>query len=241
MLGVILDPWEDRFLNYAVPLAGVPTVPVEGTSTSFPVRRVYCVGRNYAAHAREMGHDPEREPPFFFMKPADALAPDGGTVQYPPKTEDLHHEVELVAAIGTGGSEISQDDALTHVFGYAVGIDLTRRDLQALAKRFSRPWEAGKVFDQAAPISRIRRAEDIGHPIEGRIWLSVNGEVRQDGDFAQMIWSLPEIIAHLSHLFSLAPGDLIFTGTPAGVGALERGDEAIAGAEGVGELEITII
>ena len=227
-------------MDFAVPYAGIPGVPVEGTKSPFPVRRIYCVGRNYAAHAREMGHDPDREPPFFFMKPADTVVPEGGTVLYPPGTKDLHHEVELVAAIGTGGSGIVRSDALSHVFGYAVGLDLTRRDLQALAKRLSRPWEVGKVFDQAAPMSRIRRAEDIGHPAEGRIWLATNGEVRQDGDLSQMIWSVPEVIAHLSGLFTLAPGDLIFTGTPAGVGSLEPGDEVKAAVEGVGDLEVTI-
>jgi fumarylpyruvate hydrolase len=228
-------------LDYVVPFSGVPTVPVEGTTPPFPIRRIYCVGRNYAAHAREMGHDPDREPPFFFMKPADTVAPGGGDVRYPPRTADLHHEVELVAAIGAGGSDIARGDALSHVCGYAVGIDLTRRDLQALAKGLSRPWEVGKVFDQAAPMSRIRQAEDTGHPTEARIWLAVNGEVRQDGNLSQMIWSVPEVITHLSSLFTLAPGDLIFTGTPAGVGALERGDVVKAGVEGVGELRITIV
>lgn len=227
-------------MEYAVPFAGVPVVPVEGTSSAFPARRVYCVGRNYAEHAREMGHDPTREPPFFFLKPADVLTPSGRAVQYPPKTAELHHEIELIAAIGRGGAEIPQTEALCHVFGYAVGIDLTRRDLQAEAKRLSRPWEVGKVFDGAAPISAITRAEESGHPASGRIWLAVNGETRQDGDLSQMIWSVPEIVSELSTLFTLAPGDLVFTGTPAGVAPLVRGDRVTGGIDGIGSIEIEI-
>ena len=223
-----------------MPFAGVPVIPVEGTSSVFPARRVYCVGRNYAEHAREMGHDPTREPPFFFLKPADVLTPSGRVVQYPPKTVDLHHEIELIAAIGRGGAEISQDDALRHVFGYAVGIDLTRRDLQAEAKRLSRPWEVGKVFDGAAPVSTITRAEESGHPVSGRIWLAVNGETRQNGDLSQMIWTVPEIVSELSTLFTLEPGDLVFTGTPAGVAPLVRGDRVTGGIDGVGSIEIEI-
>lgn len=230
-------------MDYAVPHGGVPTVAVRDSELAIPARRVYCVGRNYADHAREMGHDPDREEPFFFMKPADSLVvcgTEGASVAYPPKTADLHHEIELVVALGAGGSDVAPADAEHLVFGYAVGIDLTRRDLQGEAKERRRPWEVGKSFDGAGPISPIVPARAIGHPAKGRIWLSVDGDVRQDGDLAQMIWTVPEIIGHLSGYFSLAPGDLIFTGTPAGVGPLQRGDRVNGGIEGIGELAVTI-
>jgi fumarylpyruvate hydrolase len=217
-----------------------PTVAIEGSTDRYPVHRIYCVGRNYAAHAREMGNDPDREPPFYFMKPADAVVPGGGPVAYPPRTSELHHEVELVAALGKGGSNVAPAEALELVFGYAVGIDLTRRDLQAEAKKQGRPWDTGKSFEQAAPISAIRPAAAIGHPAAGRIWLAVNDELRQQGDIADMIWSVAEAIAELSTYYVLAPGDLLYTGTPSGVGAVARGDRLRAGIDGVGELEITL-
>jgi fumarylpyruvate hydrolase len=231
-------------MDYAIPFGGVPTIAVRESDLTFPARRVYCVGRNYADHAREMGHDPDREEPFFFMKPADSLVvcgPEGGRIAYPPKTTDLHHEIELVVALGEAGRDIAPGDAERLVFGYAVGIDLTRRDLQGEAKERRRPWEVGKSFDGAAPVSPIVPAQTIGHPSKGRIWLSVDGAVRQDGDLAQMIWNVPEIIAHLSDYFSLAAGDLIFTGTPAGVGPLARGARIQGGIEGVGEIALTIV
>ncbi|MDH4109523.1 MAG: fumarylacetoacetate hydrolase family protein [Gammaproteobacteria bacterium] len=217
-----------------------PALDVAGVQGRFPVHRIYCVGRNYAAHAREMGNDPAREPPFYFMKPADAVVPGGGRVTYPPRTADLHHEIELVVAIGRRGADIPAATALEHVFGYAVGIDLTRRDLQADAKQHGRPWDTGKSFEQAAPVSRIHAAAAIGHPGTGRIWLTVNGELRQEGDLADMIWNVAEAIAELSTYFTLAPGDLLFTGTPAGVGAVARGDRLHGGVEGVDEIEIIL-
>jgi fumarylpyruvate hydrolase len=215
-------------------------VPVQGGGL-FPVRRVYCVGRNYAAHAREMGGDPSREPPFFFTKPADALVTGGADTPYPPATENLHHEVELVLAIGQGGADISVETALAHVFGYAVGLDLTRRDLQEQAKAARQPWDMGKGFDASGPIGMIVPAMSIGHPSEGHIALQVNGETRQSGDLDDMIWPVPEIIAALSRLVRLAPGDLIFTGTPDGVGPLARGDSLRGEIAGVGLVETRII
>jgi len=218
-----------------------PRIPVEGSEHSFPVHRIYCVGRNYAAHAREMGNDPDREPPFFFMKPPDAVVAGGGDIQYPPRTSNLHHEVELVVAIGKGGQDISADDALEHVFAYGVGIDLTRRDLQMDAKKAGRPWDTGKSFEQAAPVSFLHPVADIGHLTKGRIWLSVNDELRQEGDLGDMIWSVPEAIAELSTFFTLAPGDLLFTGTPAGVGAVVKGDRIVAGIKCVDEISVRIV
>jgi fumarylpyruvate hydrolase len=205
------------------------------------VHRIYCIGRNFAAHAREMGHDPEREPPFFFQKPADALLPNGGDFPYPAKTSDLHFELELVVALGKGGVNIEATQALDHVYGYAVGIDMTRRDLQAEAKKLGRPWEVGKAFEKSAPCSAIVPASQIGHPSKGSIWLTVNGKTRQRGDLSQLIWSIPESISYLSSFFTLAPGDLLFTGTPAGVGATQRGDRLQGGVDGVGEIEIRVV
>jgi len=216
------------------------TVPIAGTDDEFPVRRVYCIGRNYGAHAREMGHDPDREAPFYFMKPADALVPLPETIDYPPRTADLHHEIEMVVAIGKSGASISPDSALEHVFGYAVGIDLTRRDLQAEAKSLGRPWDTAKGFDQSAPISAIYPVANIGHPASGRIWLALNDEIRQLGDLNELIWGVGEAIAELSTLFELKQGDLLFTGTPAGVGAVERGDRLSGGIDGIDEIEIII-
>ena len=213
-------------------------VPV-ANDRPFPVRRIYCVGRNYAAHAREMGHDPDREPPFFFMKPADALTEDGSTLPYPPATAELHHEVELVVALAKGGTNIPEDKALECVFGYTVGLDMTRRDLQGEAKKKGRPWDTGKGFDHSAPIGALRVASSIGHPVNARISLSVNGVNRQDGNINQMIWNVPETISYLSGLFELQPGDLIFTGTPDGVAAVGPGDELECAIEGIATLNIT--
>lgn len=221
-------------LAFAVPPR--PVVPVAGASTLFPVHRIYCVGKNYAAHAREMGTDPTREPPFFFSKPADALVGDGARVAYPSRTANFHHEIELVVAIGGEGREVTREAALGLVYGYAVGNDLTRRDLQARAKDKGQPWDVAKGFDESAAISAIRSVSEVGHPQRGRIWLAVNGTVRQDADISELTWSVPEIIAELSTLFTLRPGDLIYTGTPAGVGALHRGDRIEGGVEGVGSL-----
>jgi fumarylpyruvate hydrolase len=216
------------------------SVAIEGDARRFPVRRIFCVALNYAAHAREMGKNPDREPPFFFTKPADAIVADGSVIPYPSKTENLHHEVELVAAIGTGGADIDPSRALEHVFGYAVGIDLTRRDLQTAARNLGRPWDFSKGFDRSAPVSSIQPASAIGHPSRGRIELSVNGALKQQGDLADMIWGTPDIIAFLSNYVALAAGDLIFTGTPAGVGPLKPGDEAAGSIAGVGAVALAI-
>ncbi len=226
--------------DYVIDPPPQSVVPVAGDGGFFPVRRVFCVGRNYADHAREMGHDATREPPFFFMKPADALVIAGADTPYPPATADLHHEIELVVAIGAEARAVSADEALARVWGYAVGIDLTRRDLQAEAKKLSRPWEMAKGFDASAPIGDLVPAATIGHPSAGRISLSVNGTLRQEGDISDMIWPVPEAIAYLSGLVTLMPGDLIFTGTPAGVGAVGRGDRLEGAVAGVGSIGTTI-
>ena len=217
-----------------------PCIPVVGTDDSFPVRRIYCIGRNYAKHVAEMGYDVKRSSPFYFAKPADAVVMSGATIDYPPRTANLHHEIELVVAIGKAGSDVAASEALEHVYGYAVGIDLTRRDLQMVAKDKGRPWTTAKGFDQSAPISAIHRASRVGHPTAGRVWLAVNGKIRQDAGLNELIWSVAESIAELSTLFELAPGDLLFTGTPAGVGPLEPGDEVTGGIEGLDEIQITI-
>jgi len=227
-------------VNYVFPLWPQPALPVVGTDLRFPIHRIYCVGRNYAAHAREMGADPEREPPFFFSKPADALVAEGGLVPYPPATTSFHHEIELVVALARGGREIRADQALDYVFGYAVGLDLTRRDLQTAAKKVGQPWDMSKGFDHSAPCSALVPAGVIGHPAEGRISLSVNGILRQQGNLAELIWSVPEVIAALSRLITLAPGDLIFTGTPEGVGPVVRGDRLEGAIDGIGILRVTI-
>lgn len=216
----------------------VVSVPIEGRTDVFPVRRILCVGRNYAAHRREMGGD-DRDPPFFFAKPADAIVPPGRDVAYPPKTSNLHHEIELVVALRGGGKDVAVAEALDLVFGYAVGVDMTRRDLQNAAKDKGQPWDASKGFDASAPISPIKPWS--GPPPQGRIQLSVNGAARQDATVADMIWATAEIISEASKLWTLAPGDLIYTGTPEGVGPLVRGD-AVAGAiEGVGQLAFKVI
>jgi fumarylpyruvate hydrolase len=218
-----------------------PSVPVIGQKGRFPVRRIYCVGRNYAAHAREMGKDPEKEPPFFFLKPADAIVPEGGNVHYPPGTQNLHHEIELVVALHRGGSSIPAARALDHVYGYAVGLDMTRRDLQMQARDMGRPWDFGKAFDESAPITAIYPVSSHGHHSAGAITLKVNGELRQSGDLGDMIWNVPDTIAFLSNYYTLKPGDLIFTGTPAGVGAVKQGDVLVGAVEGLAELKVTII
>ena len=225
-------------MSYVIDPAPVTTVPVAGESAVFPVGRIWCVGRNYADHAREMGHDPDREPPFFFSKPANAAVP-GGTLPFPGQTKDLHHEVELVVAIAKGGKDIDQADALNHVYGYAIGLDMTRRDLQAEFKKAGRPWELAKGFDESCPISPIVPVSQIGHPTQGKIEITVNGKVQQTGDMNQMIWSVPEAIAYLSRFVALLPGDLIMTGTPAGVSAVKPGDTMRGTCEGVGEVEVT--
>ncbi|MCC6656975.1 MAG: fumarylacetoacetate hydrolase family protein [Rhodocyclaceae bacterium] len=216
-----------------------PSVPVAGSESRFPVRRIYCVGRNYAEHARELGGNPEREPPFFFMKPAEAILV-GERMDYPPRTADLQHEIELVVALARGGRDIPAGAALDCVFGYAVGLDMTRRDLQAELKAKGRSWEMGKAFDQSAPVSPIVPAARCGHPRRGAIDLKVKSRSRQHGDLADMIWPVAEIIANLSGYVTLLPGDLIFTGTPAGVGPVQRGDLLEGEIEGVGRLELTI-
>jgi fumarylpyruvate hydrolase len=216
-----------------------PALAVAGASRLFPVRRVWCVGRNYIEHIREMGQD-ERAPPFFFAKPADALAPDGSVVPYPPLTKDLHFEVELVVALKDGGRNIAPGRAVDLIYGYAVGIDLTRRDLQIASRDVKRPWEIGKAFDASGPCGALRPASEIGHPAKGRIHLSVNGTVRQDGDLEQLIWTVPEIIAQLSTQVAVAAGDVIFTGTPAGVGAVVPGDKLRGEVAGVGSVTVTM-
>ena len=218
----------------------IPSLAVEGTTSRFPIRRVFCVGRNYSEHAREMGHDPDREPPFFFMKPADAVVAAEGSIAYPPLTQDLHHEVELIVAIGKDGVDIAPQDALGHVWGYAVGLDLTRRDLQGVAKKAGRPWEWGKAFDQSAPATPLVPVSRIGHPDRGLIWLDVNGAERQRGDLADQIWSVKDVIAYISQSVALKAGDLIYTGTPAGVAALQPGDVLTGGVEGIGQFSLTI-
>ena len=221
------------------------TVPVAGSDALFPVRRIYCVGRNYAAHAREMGFDPDREPPFFFCKPDNAIVvvPRGQTVSitYPSRSTDFQHEIELVVAIGKAGRDIPVEQALDHVYGYAVGLDMTRRDLQAEAKKLGRPWCIGKGFDESAPIGPLRRAEECRLDAHTRIALDVNGKPRQASTLGKLIWSVPEIIEHLSKAWELAPGDLIFTGTPEGVAAVDVGDTLSAHIDGVGTLEIQIV
>jgi fumarylpyruvate hydrolase len=222
--------------NYVIDLGPLPSLKVEGSDARFPVARIYCVGRNYADHAREMGHDPDREPPFFFMKAANSVVESGATIAYPVGTKDVHHEIEMVVAIGKGGKNIPVEKALDHVWGYAVGLDMTRRDIQGEAKKLGRPWEMGKSFDESAPVSALIPTSKIGHPAKGAIWLKVNGQVKQQGDLAMQIWSVPEQINYLSNLITLQPGDLIFSGTPAGVGPVKAGDKLEGHVDGVGEL-----
>jgi len=227
-------------MNYAFPVSKVPSVPIAGIDLEFPVHRIYCVGRNYAEHTREMGFDPEREPPFFFTKPADAIVATGANIPYALATQNLHHEMELVVAIGKDGVDIPREAALEYVYGYAAGLDMTRRDLQLAARDKGRPWDVGKAFDQSAPVSAIHRASEIGHPTTGAIWLKVNDETRQSADLKDLIWPVPDVIAFLSGLFTLRPGDLIFTGTPAGVGPVKPGDRLLGAIDGVDQISITI-
>ena len=227
-------------MGFVIPEPTIPSLPVSGESDRFPVHRIYCVGRNYAAHAIEMGHDPDREPPFFFQKNPDTLLPSGSVFPYPSRSNDVHFELEMVVALKAGGRDISIDAALECVYGYAVGLDMTRRDLQGEAKKLGRPWEVGKAFDFSAPCSAVVPCARIGHPERGAVVLEVNGETRQKGDLSHLIWKVPEMIAYLSGLFTLAPGDLIFTGTPAGVGAVRPGDHLHGYVEGVGEIEIEV-
>jgi fumarylpyruvate hydrolase len=222
-----------------IPAPKVASIPVAG-SGQFPVRRIYCIGRNYAAHAVEMGHDPDREPPFFFQKNSSNLDPSG-EFPYPPKTSDVHHEVELVVALKSGGTNIPVDRALDHVWGYGIGLDMTRRDLQGEAKKLGRPWEIGKAFERSGPVGPLHPVSETGHPTVGRIELKVNGALRQEGDLNQMIWKVPEMIAYLSEYFELAPGDIIMSGTPAGVGAVVRGDTMEASIEGLGTLTVRVV
>ena len=219
-----------------IPTIIAPSVAIAGTSDRFPVRRIFCVGQNYADHAREMGSDPDRQEPFFFSKPADAVVANGSTLPFPPKTEDLHHEVELVIALGAGGKDIAVEDAAATIFGAGVGIDLTRRDLQATAKKAGRPWDMAKGFDRSAPVGALTPGVPAA---SGTIALAVDGNTRQSGDLSMMIWSVPEIIATLSTFVELAPGDLIFTGTPAGVGPIQRGQTVRATIDGYEPLEVT--
>lgn len=227
-------------MSYVFTPAPIPTVPVKGHDDRFPVRRIFCVGRNYAEHAREMGFDPDREPPFFFTKPGDAIVMDGAEIPYPPITNNLHHEIELVVAINKAGQNIKEADALDHVYGYAVGLDMTRRDLQLSMRKIGRPWCWGKAFDNSAPIGEITPVAECGHLAAGSIWLDVNGVRRQEGDLNQLIWSVPEVIAYLTQSMAIAPGDLIMTGTPAGVGAVVAGDKLSGGIDGLGSLSISI-
>jgi fumarylpyruvate hydrolase len=227
--------------QYVIEPVALPSLAVEGDARRFAVNRIYCVGRNYADHAREMGHDPDREPPFFFMKPASAIVTDGANMQYPSLSNDVHHEIEMVVAIGKGGANIAADKALDHVYGYGVGLDMTRRDLQGEAKKMGRPWDTGKAFDQSAPCSALVPVAQCGHPAKGSIRLTVNGEVRQEGDLNQLIWNVPDTIAYLSTLFTLQPGDLIFSGTPAGVGPIKKGDVLVGEVAGLPVLKTQII
>ncbi|WEK28731.1 MAG: fumarylacetoacetate hydrolase family protein [Candidatus Pseudomonas phytovorans] len=232
-------------MTYLFEPAATTSLPIAGSDQRFPVRRVYCVGRNYAAHAREMGFDPDREPPFFFCKPADAVVPvaDGQTLElpYPAETSNYHYEIELVAAIGKGGRNIAQEQANEHVFGYAVGLDMTRRDLQMKMREMGRPWEIGKAFDASAPIAPLYPASEVGHPAQAGIWLQVEGQDRQRSDIDKLIWSVPETIAYLSRFFDLQPGDLIMTGTPEGVGPVVAGELMVGGVDGLGQIRVRVI
>jgi fumarylpyruvate hydrolase len=227
-------------MPHVIPQWSQPALAIAGSSDTFPVRRIFCVGRNYVEHQKEMGGD-GREQPFFFIKSAHSLVAGGGDVHYPPKTANYHYETEMVVAIAKGGRRIDAAKANLHVFGYAVGFDMTRRDLQQLGKDHGRPWDFGKDFDEAAPCGTLAPAARIGHPAKGAIWLNVNGKQRQRADLADMIWSVPEQIAYLSEFYTLEPGDLIYSGTPAGVGPVNPGDELHAGIDGVGELKVKIV
>ncbi|MEM6933678.1 MAG: fumarylacetoacetate hydrolase family protein [Pseudomonadota bacterium] len=226
--------------TYVIDRPKIVALPVRGTEAVFPVRRVYCIGRNYAAHTIEMGGDPDREPPFFFQKNPDNLDPSG-TFPYPAHSSDVHHEAEMAVMLKSGGIDIPVGRALEHVYGYALALDMTRRDLQGAQKKMGRPWEIGKAFERSAPVGPIHPASEIGHPAEGAIVLRVNGEIRQEGDLNQMIWKVPETIAYLSSYFALAPGDVILSGTPSGVAAIARGDEMELSAVGLGSMTVKVV
>ncbi|MEI8034198.1 MAG: fumarylacetoacetate hydrolase family protein [Betaproteobacteria bacterium] len=226
-------------MTYAIEFAGPVSLPVVESQAVFPVGRIYCVGRNYAEHAREMGHDPDREPPFFFMKPADAIVMNGARIAYPSMTKDLHHEIEMIVAIGKGGKDIPVEQALSHVFGYGVGLDMTRRDVQGEAKKMGRPWEMGKAFDESAPCTALKPVSMVGHPAKGAITLKVNGVLKQSGDLSEMIWNVPETIAYLSKMITLRAGDIIMSGTPSGVGPVQKGDRLEGHVAGVGDLSVS--
>jgi fumarylpyruvate hydrolase len=226
--------------NYVIEPTAIAALPVAGSDRQFPVHRVYCVGRNYAAHAVEMGHDPNKEPPFFFQKNPDNLDVSG-KFPYPPASSDVHHEIEMMVALKSGGTDIALDRALDCVYGYGVALDMTRRDLQGKAKDMGRPWEVGKAFEASAPCGALVPAERIGHPTQGAVWLEVNGERKQTGDLNQMIWKVPEMISYLSGLFTLMPGDVILSGTPAGVGPINRGDVLRGHVDGVGDIEVRVV
>ena len=231
---------EGSMPKFAIDCPPVVTIPVAGSEAVFPVRRVYCIGRNYAAHAIEMGHDPDREDPFFFQKNPDNLNTTG-EFPYPPKSSDVHHEAEVAVMLKSGGRNIPVEKALDHVYGYALSLDMTRRDLQGAQKKLGRPWEIGKAFEASAPCGPIHRASEIGHPDQGRLTLEVNGELRQDGDLNQMIWKVPEQIAYLSEYYELAPGDVILSGTPSGVAAVQKGDVMEVACEGLGTLTVKVV
>ncbi len=227
-------------MTYEFEPAPQASLAIADSAHRIPVRRIFCVGRNYAAHAREMGKDPDRDPPFFFTKPADAVVETGQTIPYPALTENFHYEAELVVVIGKGGRDIAEADSLDHIWGYAVGNDLTRRDLQLEAREKGRPWDWGKAFDKSAIIGPVHAVGAVGHPSSGAIKLTVNGDIKQDADLNELIWSVPEIVSILSHSMEIAPGDVIMTGTPAGVGALVEGDTCVVAIEGLGEIETRI-
>ena len=226
--------------NYAIEAPKPVTIPVAGSDKVFPVRRVYCIGRNYAAHTVEMGGDPDREAPFFFQKNPNNLDASG-EFPYPDKSSDVHHEAEVAVMLKSGGTNIPVEKALDHVYGYALALDMTRRDLQGEQKKAGRPWEVGKAFERSAPVGPVHPASEVGHPDHGAISLTVNGETRQTGDLNQMIWKVPEMISYLSDYFELAAGDVILSGTPSGVGAVTKGDVMVLSAEGLGELTVTVV
>ena len=226
--------------QFVIETPPVVALPVAGSDAKFPVRRVYCIGRNYAAHAIEMGHDPDREAPFFFQKNPDNLD-TSGEFPYPPQTSDVHHEVEVAVMLKSGGRNITIDQALDHVYGYALSLDMTRRDLQGEMKKMGRPWEIGKAFERSAPVGPVHTVSEVGHLDHGSITLKVNGETRQEGDINQMIWKVPEMISYLSEYFELAPGDVILSGTPAGVGPVAKGDKMEIAADGLGSMTVTVV
>ena len=226
--------------TYVIEPAQQVVLPVRGVDAKFPVRRIYCIGRNYADHAIEMGHDPDKEPPFFFQKNADNID-TSGNFPYPPQTRDVHFEMEMVVALQSGGIDIKEDKALEHVYGYGLGLDMTRRDLQGEAKKMGRPWEIGKAFERSAPMSELVSASEAGHLDHGRVTLAVNGQIRQNGDLNQMIWKVPEMISYLSRFYDIAAGDLIMSGTPAGVGAIQRGDVLVGSIENLGSFTVTVV